>query len=195
MTTDVYIIDKMILQQILKKEKIRSLAQTTKKMFNDSDFATLYSSPDSYVDSKVNITGKIFNFPPSGIRELKALQMYQAGNTGRNVVVFYKGNGSSQLSENDCVSVVGTSSKQQQYANTFGATLSAAIINANSVEKIDCFNVINPAKKTVFVKETHQLGGIALFLDKIEFSDKNTRVYLSVSSNPNNNDDVHFLLY
>jgi hypothetical protein len=26
-------------------------------------------------------------------------------------------------------------------------------------EKIDCINAINPAKKTVFVKETHQLGG------------------------------------
>jgi hypothetical protein len=88
--------------------------------------------------------------------------MYQAGNTGRNVVAFYKDN-VPQLSENDCVRVVGTSAKQQQYANRFGATLSAAIINANSVNKIDCINAINPAKKTVFVKETSELGGITLF--------------------------------
>ena len=105
---------------ILKQQQ--SFAQTTKKAFNDSDFVTLYSNPDSYLGFNVNITGKIFNFPPSETGELKALQMYQAGNTGRNVVVFYKDN-IPQLSENDCVRVVGTSAKQQQYANTFGATL------------------------------------------------------------------------
>jgi diketogulonate reductase-like aldo/keto reductase len=49
------------------------------------------------------------------------------------------------------------------YANTFGATLTAAIINANSVEKIDCINVINPAIKTVFVKRTLEVGGISIF--------------------------------
>jgi hypothetical protein len=38
---------------ILKQQQ--SFAQTIKKVFNDSDFATLYSSSDSYVDSKVNI--------------------------------------------------------------------------------------------------------------------------------------------
>ena len=86
--------------------------------------AALYSGPDSYVGFNVNITGKIFNFPPSGTGDLKVLQMYQDGNRDRNVVVFYKGN-DSQLSENDCVRVVGTSAKQQQYANTFGATLTA----------------------------------------------------------------------
>lgn len=68
---------------ILKQQQ--SFAQTTKKAFNDSDFVTLYSNPDSYVGFNVNITGKIFNFPPSGTGELKVLQMYQAGNTGRNV--------------------------------------------------------------------------------------------------------------
>jgi hypothetical protein len=169
----------------------QSFAQITKKVFNDSDFTTLYSSPDSHVGSNVNITGKIFNFPPSRTGEPKALQIYQAGNRDRNVVVFYKGIG-PQLSENDCVRVIGTSAKQQQYANLFGATLTAAIINANSVDKIDCIYAINPAKKTVSVKETSERGGIMLFLNKIEFSDKNTRVYLSVSSDKNNNEDVHF---
>jgi hypothetical protein len=79
-----------------------------------------------------------------------------------------------------------------EYSNKFGATLTAAIINANSVEKIDCINAINPAKKTVFVKEIQVKGGISLFLDKIEFSDKNTRAYLNISSNSNNYDEVHF---
>jgi hypothetical protein len=75
---------------ILKQQQ--SFAQTTKKAFNDSDFVTLYSNPDSYLGSNVNITGKIFNFSPSGTAELKGLQIYQAGNRERNVVVFYKGN-------------------------------------------------------------------------------------------------------
>lgn len=50
-------------------------AQPIKKAFTDSDFDTLYSNPNSYVGSNVNITGKIFNFPPSGITGLRALQM------------------------------------------------------------------------------------------------------------------------
>jgi hypothetical protein len=44
----------------------------------------------------------------------------------------------------------------------------------------------------VFVKEIQEQGRIKLFLDKVEFSDKNTRAYLNVSSSPNNTDDVHF---
>ena len=44
----------------------------------------------------------------------------------------------------------------------------------------------------MFVKEIQEQGRIKLFLDKVEFSDKNTRAYLNVSSSPNNTDDVHF---
>ena len=61
-------------------------AQPIKKAFTDSDFNTLYSNPDSYVGSNVNITGKIFNFPPSAITSLRALQMYQGGNIHTNVI-------------------------------------------------------------------------------------------------------------
>jgi hypothetical protein len=117
--------------------------------------------------------------------------MYQGGNTNTNVVVFYKDNG-TKLSDDDCIRILGTSDKPQQYSNAFSATISSATIDAYHIEKIDCAYVINPPKKTVFVDEEQQEGGITLSLNKIELSDKNTRAYLTVSSNKNNTEDVHF---
>ena len=72
--------------------------------------------------------------------------------------VLYRDNG-LKLTENDCIRVIGSSSKQQEYTNVFRAILTAVTINAKSIEKVDCISVINPAKKTVFVGETQEQGG------------------------------------
>jgi hypothetical protein len=150
----------------------------------------LYSSPNSYEGSKVNITGKIFSIPPSGTSNSKTIQIRQGGNSDTNILVFYRDSG-SQLINNDCVRVSGSSGKQMEYKNLFGATLTAATIYANSVEKVDCGLAINPASKVVTVDQTQIQGSIKVTLHKVEFSDKNTRAYLAVE-NTNTNDDVKF---
>jgi hypothetical protein len=51
------------------------------------------------------------------------------------------------------------------------------------VEEIDCTSVINPAGKVVTIEETQEDNGIRVTLHKVELSDKNTRVFLTVENN------------
>ena len=106
--------------------------------------------------------------------------MYQAGDTDRNTLVNYAA--PLQLFKDDCIRVTGISQPPIEYQNAFGATLSAAAINANSVTKIDCSEALNPAIKTVEVEDTKLNYTIKMTLHKVEFSDKNTRAYLTVEN-------------
>ncbi|TVP40768.1 tetratricopeptide repeat protein [Candidatus Nitrosocosmicus arcticus] len=151
----------------------------------DSHAATYFSNPSSYTDKNVNFTGKILSlFPPSS--GTQGLQMYQAGETNRNTIVIYTT--PIQLSKDDCVRVTGISQPVTEYLNMFGATLSAAAINANSISKIHCSESIEPARNIVNVDETQEKNSVIITLHNVEFSDKNTRAYLTVQNTDPIND-------
>jgi len=157
----------------------------------DANFAEFYLNPDSYVDSDVTITGKIFNLVPSS-GNTGSFQIYQGGDSSRNVIISYEI--SQQLgpfSEDDCVRIVGTSSGSYQYANAFGGDVSAPFVDASSITKIECSDVISPAQKSIIVEESQTKSGIKFTLHKVEFSDKNTRVYLTIENN-NKNTEISF---
>jgi tetratricopeptide (TPR) repeat protein len=165
----------------------KTLAQNS--FLTDSEAAKYYSNPNGYVNNLVDFKGKVLTFPESDIGGVYALQMYQGGDRDRNTIVFYTS--PIQLSKDDCVRVVGTAQQDTLYKNMFGATRTAATINADSVTKIDCYEDNNPAKNVVVVEKIQKYGGITVTLHKVEFSDKNTRVYLTLG-NSDPSQDVTF---
>jgi hypothetical protein len=159
----------------------KALAQNS--FLTDSEAPKYFSNPNGYFNNLVDFKGKVFAFPESGMDGIYALQMYQGGDSDKNTIVVYAS--PIQLSKGDCVRVVGTSQQETSYKNMFGATRSAATINADSIAKIDCSEAVNPAKNVVVVEKTQKYGGMTVTLHKVEFSDKNTRAYLTVG-----NDDL-----
>jgi hypothetical protein len=157
----------------------------------DANFAEFYLNPDNYMDSDVTITGKIFNLIPSS-GNTGSFQIYQGGDSSRNVIISYEI--SQQLgpfSEDDCVRIVGTSSGSNQYANAFGGEVSAPFVDASSITKIECSDVISPTQKSIIVEQSQTKSGIKFTLHKVEFSDKNTRAYLTIENN-NKNTEISF---
>jgi hypothetical protein len=165
----------------------KALAQNSFLM--DSEATKYYSNPNGYVNSLVDFKGKVLTFPETGMGGLYALQMYQGGDRERNTIVVYTS--PIQLYKDDCVRVVGTAQQGTIYKNMFGVTRTAATINADSVTKIDCYDDVNPAKNVVVVEKIQKNGGITATLHKVEFSDKNTRVYLTLG-NSDPSQDVTF---
>jgi hypothetical protein len=165
----------------------KALAQNS--FLTDSEAPKYYSNPNGYVNNLVDFKGKVLTFPESDIGGVYALQMYQGGDRDRNTIVVYTS--PIQLSKDDCVRVVGTAQQDTIYKNMFGATRTAATINADSVTKIDCYEDNNPAKNVVVVEKIQKYGGITVTLHKVEFSDKNTRVYLTLG-NSDPSQDVTF---
>ncbi len=167
------------------------MAYAQNNALTDSDALTYYSNPSSYVDHNVNFTGKILKLIQPELGTM-GLQMYQAGDTSRNTIVTYTT--PIQLSKNDCVRVVGISQPISEYQNMFGANVSAASIRAENIKRIDCSESIEPAIKIVDVDQTQEQNNIRITLHKIEFSDKNTRGYLTIE-NKDISEDVTFSEY
>jgi hypothetical protein len=162
------------------------------QFFTDSNFDTLYADPNAYVNSQVNITAKVFNLPSSDVGGKKVLQVYQGGNSDTNVVVGYNYTG-VRFDTQDCVRIVGTTGDTISYRTLFGGNLTALPIKAQSIEKIDCMFVYEPPKKTIIVEKTQEQQGIRMTLHKVEFSDKNTRAYLTVENlNKTGSKDLNF---
>lgn len=140
--------------------------------FTNSNFNILFANPDGHFNSTVYLTGKIFNFPGTG-----ELQMH-VGASSNDVVIVY--DESFVFTEDDCVKVTGRVAESFLGTNAFGATRSAPEVKATTIDKINCADAINPAAKTVKVEKTQFKAGIKVTLHKVEFSDKNTRAYLTV---------------
>lgn len=121
------------------------------------------------------MTGKVANFPEVGL-----LQMYIDGAVQHDAVVHY--NASFGFVADDCVRVTGIVEDQFYGTNAFSATRIVPSISSRTIDKIDCSQAINPALKTVVLEKTQIKGGIKVVFHKVEFSDKNTRVYLTVEN-------------
>ena len=168
---------------------ITEKASAQNDLLTDSEAPRYFSNPNGYANNLVDFTGKVFTFPETGMDGVHALQMYQGGDGDRNTIVFYAS--PIQLSKDDCVRVVGASQQTTNYKNIFGATRTAATINADTVTKIDCSKGSNPAKNVVAVEKIQKYGGTSVTLHKVEFSDKNTIVYLTVG-NDDPSEDLTF---
>ena len=84
--------------------------------------------------------------------------------------------------QDDCVKVTGIVEEEFVEINAFSATRTVPSISARTIDKVDCTQTINPAVKTVSLEKTQIKGGIKVVFHKVEFSDKNTRVYLTVEN-------------
>jgi hypothetical protein len=157
----------------------------------DANFADFHLNPDNYIDSDVSITGKIFNLIPSS-GNTGSIQIHQGGDSSRNTIISYEVSQQvGPFSTDDCVRVVGTSRGSYQYTNAFGGEISAPLIDASSINKIECAEVISPAQKLINVEQSQTKSGIKVTLHKLEFSDKNTRAYLTIENN-NKNTEISF---
>lgn len=173
-------------------ESIKETEIQPARTFTDSDFKILYAEPKAHKGSSVDITGKIFKGSEKE-GNLIAFQMWQGGKASldRNTVIYYEGSDPTEFVADDCVRVIGVSGKELEGTNPFGGIVIAPTINADSVEELDCIDVLYPAKKVVNLGSTQTQDEIKLTMEKVEFADEHTRVYLNVE-NANTESEIYF---
>lgn len=94
------------------------------------------------------------------------------------------------IAEGDFLLFSGTVDSMQEFENAFGATLEAPVLVASGVEISDA-TIFNPAQKTITVGKEINQHGIVVTLQKIEFAENSTRVYLHVANNSSDKIDVY----
>ena len=146
----------------------------------NSDATAYYSNQSGYVNKQVNFTGKILSSFLPNENGTSTLQMYQAGYEDRNTRVTHAS--PIPLLKDACIRVMGITQPPDEYENLFNVTFYEAAINASSVTIIDCSEALDPGIKTVNVGQTQENKSVKITLDKVEFSDKNTRAYLTVEN-------------
>lgn len=152
---------------------------------SESEVDQAYASPDSYKGQYVKLYGKVFGEPEIH-EDAVYFQMYaDAENYEKNTVVFFYGN--ADIATEDYVAVDGVISGAYEYQNMMGGTLTALKVETDSVEESNYIDCCSPTIKTIDVNKTIDQKGYVVTLEKVEFSESETRVYFTVTNNGSDN--------
>ncbi len=163
------------------QEKLQSGTIEVVKISGSNEDA-FFSDPSSYKDSQIEITGKVFNWVTSG----KQFQMfYDTENSDKSLTVNV--DSADGIEVGDYIRLIGTVEGVYKGKNYFGATIESPGITAVSIEKISYIDAARPTISTKTVNKTITQNDVSITIEKIEFAEKETRVYVSVV---NNSDDT-----
>lgn len=134
----------------------------------------IYADPDSYKGYLVAISGQVFNV------EAGYIQLYQnSENYSNNTIVLCEG---ADFQTNDYVKVEGIVNGNFEYENIMGGTMNALSISAKSVELSSYIEAVRPTIATYEVNAVAEKNGYIFTVTKVEFAEKETRVYIKVDN-------------
>ena len=158
-----------------------------KQFVPKEEIQSVYASPDMYKGKYIELTGKVF-----GSVDSTAFQFFQDVDNSENNTIVYFDTTSLGIKSDDFVKVVGKINGTFSGENTFGGTITALSINADSVEKIGYIDAVSPTIKTITPEAAQQeQHGCVLRVDKIEFAENETRVYVTAKNNSNSEMSVY----
>lgn len=161
--------------------------QEPKEPVAESEFVELFSNPSDFKDRPIQITGKVFGDVEKDENGIY-FQMWQNPQDVTGNVVVGCLDTSIELSENDYVKVNGVVQEAFEGENAFGGVVTAPMILADTVTVSSYMEIESPTLKTITPKDaTNQQHKCSVTVDKIEFAEKETRVYVTAINNSKEN--------
>lgn len=149
--------------------------------FEQSNWAKLDSDPDAHKGAQVEIIGKVF-MPPDKTDKGAFWQMWANTKDSKyNTLVAYS-NPDFTIKNGDFVRVTGVVRGKHTGENAFGAKVTALIIDADSATVMDALAVASPAKYTASVNQSQKQHDLTVSIEKIEFAEDETRVFLKINN-------------
>lgn len=153
-----------------------------KEYLSEEEIPSLFSNPDDYKGKYVKITGKIFTAPEVNGDKV-ALQIWQnPKESSNNCVVYCDKN--DELASEVYVSVDGKIEGTFEGENMLGGTVTAPLIQADTVEVMSYIDAVVPTRQSAEPQNSVvEQNGISLKIDRVEFADAETRIYLTETNN------------
>ena len=133
-----------------------------------------------FVGRPVKLVAQVFN-----VRREDGATMLQVhadlDHSTDNIVVLYEGT-DLKVGSQSYVTVSGTIADEDEYENVFGTMMTAPCIHADSVEELSYKDAVAPTTSSLKPEAVNEQNGYKVTVDTIEFSDKETRVYLTVTN-------------
>ena len=166
-----------------QKETVRELTK--------NEIKQMYSDPKKYKNSTVEIVGQVFSeieHNSDGIY----FQMW--GNPEKaelNTVVHYS-DANFELKPDDYVKIKGRVFDAFEGENMMGGKIFAPVIKAESIQVLSYKDAVVPTIKEI-TQDNLQINqlGYEISIDKIEFAEKETRVYVKIKNNGKENLDIY----
>lgn len=157
-----------------------------KAPLTETEIQEMYTNPNAFKGRTVELIGQIFTSSDRSGDEI-AFQMYtDIENYDGNTLVNYESTDAS-FESGEYVKVVGVVAGEFSGKNAFGGKVSAAKIKAKTVEEMSYIDAIVPTIYEMNAEEpTKAQRGYSVTIDKVEISEKETRVYVTAENGGKN---------
>lgn len=146
-----------------------------------NEIKSLYTTPENFKDHYVEIIGRVFT-APEFTEDGVSLQMWSDIEKSENNTIVYIFDKDFDVKQDDYVRVVGKVGDAFEGENAFGGIVSAPTLIAKEYEILSYQDALMPTLKTIEVNETQTQYGYSVTLQKIEFAESETRIYLKVDN-------------
>ncbi|MBQ9929869.1 MAG: DUF4352 domain-containing protein [Oscillospiraceae bacterium] len=142
----------------------------------------VYTNANKYKGYHINIKGQVFQVM-GDTGENKGIQIWLDPETcDQNVMIYY--NTDVDVKQGDYISCTGYIDSIKKYNNAYDAELSAPLVISADLKKSTYIDVMAPTIETITPKNLKkEVRGYTIAVNKIEFADKETRVYITVTNN------------
>lgn len=142
----------------------------------------VYTNADEYLGYYVNVKGKVFqNLGDNG--EVKGVQVWiDPDNCEQNLMIHYTSDGSYK--DGDYIICTGYIKEIHTYTNTYGTELSVPLIYSTDLRSASYIEVMAPTVSMITPENlTYEKYGYSITVDKIEFAENETRLYMTATNN------------
>ena len=149
-----------------------------KEYIEESQIAELFTNPDSFKGKYVVLTGQIFVEPEKSEGTTALQAWHDPQNAQNNFIVHYSG--SDTFSMNNYIKVDGRIEGTFEGENMMGGIVTAPLIKADTIEVMSYIEAVTPTVKEITPENAiSEQNGISLKVDKIEFAENETRIYMT----------------
>lgn len=148
----------------------------------EEEIPSMYADADKYKGREVTLKGVVFGDPEKDDTGIY-FQFYADPENYEKNTFARCADTSVELHDEDYIVITGLIGGTASGENAFGGKVSAPVIDAQTVTIADYITVMSPTLKAVEVNEEQEQYGYKVIFDKVEFAEKETRVYLTVINN------------
>ncbi len=166
-------------------EEPESSEPQEKVYVKEDEIKDVFSSPDKYEGKYIKLSGKVFTEPEKDGDDYALQAWNNPQNSENDFVVHYTGK--DDLKVDDYIVVDGKITGEFEGENFFGSSLTCPLIDAESIEVQSYIDAIVPTLKEITPNISNEQHDLTITIDKVEYAEIETRVYLTVTNNGNDN--------
>lgn len=141
----------------------------------------VYSNADDYLGYHVSVKGIVFQVIGNS-KNTKDIHVWLAPEENEQTVII-QCETDTNIYSGDYISCEGYIKRVSKFKNDFGTTLITPIIHSTNIQKITYMEAMRPTLKTVRLNNAIcEQYGYSITVNKVEFSDVETRVYITVKN-------------